>query len=49
MCQWLLIGVGALLSVIVLGIINEWMEQRHERKMAEIHSSFEGEENNDWD
>jgi len=36
MAEWLYLVVGTFLAVVLVGLINNWMEQRHERKMAEI-------------
>jgi len=36
MAEWLYLTFGTFLAVVLVGLINNWMEQRHERKMAEI-------------
>ena len=36
MAEWLYLVVGTLLAVVLIGLINNWMNNRHERKMAEI-------------
>ena len=36
MAEWLYLVVGTFLAVTLIGLVKQWMEQRHERKMAEI-------------